>query len=138
MRTLLRYSMALVLLAGCGTVLDPEGWHREVGMTGDGGAAPPIALPASAKRGVAFEARVTTYGSSSCTRPDGAEVRVRGLVADVTPYDSIFRGTCTADLRSFPRAVTLRFDEAGEATVRVNGRSGAQPVRYETRITVQP
>lgn len=128
----------LALLAGCGSVIDP-GWQREVGMTGDAGTPPPITLPASAKRGVAFDATVTTFGSGSCTRADGAEVSVRGLVAEITPYDLVNHGgICTADLRAFPRTVSLRFDEAGEATVRVNGRSGSQPVRYETRITVQP
>lgn len=105
-------------------------------MTGDGGTPPPITLPATVKRGVSFDATVTTYGSSSCTRADGAEVQVRGLIAEVTPYDlTNRRGICTADLRAFPRTVSLRFDEAGEATVRVNGRSGA---RHEARITVQP
>ena len=128
----------VALLAGCSSVIDP-GWEREVGMTGDGGTPPPISLPASVKRGVAFDATVTTYGSSSCTRADGAEASVRGLVAEVTPYDLVNRGgICTADLRGFPRTVTLRFDEAGEATVRVNGRSGSQAVSYETRIAVQP
>lgn len=141
MRTLLRYStglIALVLLAGCSGIFDP-GWERVVGMTGDSGTLPPLTLPASAKRGESFDVTVTTYGSSSCTRADGAETSVRGLVAEITPYDLVSRGgICTADLHSFPRTVTLRFAEAGEAIVRVNGHSGSEPVRYEARITVQP
>jgi hypothetical protein len=63
-------------------------------------------------------------------------VHARGLVAEITPYDlTDRRGICTAGLRAFPRTVSLRFDETGEAALRVNGRSGA---RYETRINVQP
>ena len=97
-------------------------------------------MPATLRRGVAFSATVATVGSSSCTRADGAEVTVTGLLAEVTPYDRKAIGSvCTPDLAQFPRPVTLRFDQAGDAVVRVHGFTlGIRASTYEAHVTVTP
>lgn len=135
-------TLAALLFAGCTPLLGPDGWERVVGIVDtESRLSTPIALPETARAGIAFTATVTTHGSGSCTRADGADVRIDGLNADVTPYDrEARRGVCTDDLAAFPRGVTLRFDVAGEARVRVLGRpllSGA-PAVYESRLTVLP
>lgn len=116
--------LALILItAGCPAILGSD-WVRRVGNIVAGGpGTPPITLPATAQRGVPFTATVTTHGSSSCTRADGAEVSMQSAsTVQVTPYDLVnVAGVCTADLHPFPREVTLRFDQAGEATIRVHG-----------------
>jgi hypothetical protein len=135
-------ALATLLLAACTPVLGPAGWERVVGVVDtEARLAAPIALPASARVGVAFTATVTTHGSGSCTRADGADVDIDGLNADVTPYDrEARRGVCTDDLAPYPRSVTLRFVTAGEARIRVLGRplSSAAPAVYEARLTVLP
>jgi hypothetical protein len=64
-------------------------------------------------------------------------VVVSGLLADVTPWDRVApHGTaCTDDLAPFPRDVTLRFDVAGTATVRLHGLGG---MAYQTNLPVAP
>ena len=53
----------------------------------------------------------------------GADLRMSHLLAEITPMDrQQTSGPCTDDLRSYARAVALRFDVAGVATVRVRGR----------------
>ena len=96
-----------------------------------------LEMPANATAGVSFEITVTTVGSSSCTRADGASVAVSGLVADVTPWDLVapVGAVCTDDLAPFPRRVTLRFSGAGTATIRLHGRGG---LTYEAALTVVP
>ena len=98
-----------------------------------------VEAPASARAGVPFQVEVVTFGSSSCTREDGAEVSVNGLLAEVTPYDilDVDQG-CTPDVHPFPRAATVRFASAGSATLRVIGRGGEGLVRYDVPITVTP
>jgi len=129
---------ALTLLSACDGLVDGAGWRRQVGSISETPAT--LQMPASVRRGVAFTATVTTYGSSSCTRADGAEVTVSGLLAEVTPYDRKAIGSlCTTDVASFPRPVTLRFDEAGDAVVRVQGFSlGIRASVYEAHVTVTP
>jgi hypothetical protein len=128
--------------AGCGSVTGLAGWERVVGVIDIGGfpAPAPLQLPPVIRAGVAFEATVITWGSGSCTRPDGYELRVMENGWEVTPYDRERVGdvVCTDDLRSYPRTVVLRFDESGERVIRVAGRTlhPSTPTFYETRVTV--
>jgi hypothetical protein len=133
----------LLLLAACGggTVFEP-GSRRVVGVIDVGGAGrEALAAPDTVAAGAPFAVTVTTFGSSSCTRPDGAELEVRGLVAELVPYDREATGTraCTDDLRPFPRTVTVRFSAPGQATVRALGRGlGGGAAVVEARVVVRP
>lgn len=147
-RWLILGSLTVALLAGCASLLESERWERVVGIIED--TAPvadadpwwsPIQLPEIVQSGVPFTASVITLGSSSCTRADGADVEIAGLVAEITPYDLTARNAvCTSDLARHPRSVTLRFDSPGEAVIRVHGRTllTDEPTLYEPRILVEP
>jgi len=113
-----------------GAVLDDAGSHHLRSLV----------APDSARAGVPFTVRVTTFGSSSCTRADGAEVRVAGSVAEIVPFDRHAGGmrACTDDLASFPRDVAIRFDAAGPATVRVRGAAlNGTPSVLERTVVVR-
>lgn len=133
----------LPLVAACASLLEPgQEWRRVVGITSiSPHQPPPIRLPDTIRAGVPFTATVITWGSGSCTRPDGAEVRTSGLLVEVTPYDrEATSGVCTDDLRPYPREVSLRIDAAGEAVVRVIGRPilTTVPAVYEEQVLVHP
>jgi hypothetical protein len=99
-----------------------------------------LQLPATIHAGESFQAVVTTFGSSSCTQADGAEVSQSFSSAEITPYDlEAPAGTaCTDDLHAFPRTVELRFATSGRGLIRVRGRSlyGGEAV-VEQQVTVQ-
>jgi len=84
-----------------------------------------LQLPGTIRAGETFQATVITYGSSSCTHADGADVQQSASLAEITPYDlwASAYAVCTEDLHSFPRSVSLRFDAPGDAVIRVRGRS---------------
>ena len=128
--------------ADCATQPDTV---RVPGLIADGGAALEVySGPDTVTAGRPFAAIVFTYGSSSCTTPDGADVSISGLTAEVVPYDRIPTGSvpCTADFAQRPHAVTLRFDTVGTAalTVRGEGFSGGRrvPLRRTFTIVVVP
>jgi hypothetical protein len=135
-----RFAAAVVVACaavGCASILGSE-WRRVPGTLDQHlNAGGSLQAPAEVSRGVAFEVVVTTYGSGSCTRPAGAEVRMEGMLAVVRPFDLSREGraTCTADLAAFPRPVSLRFDAAGEAAIRVVGAAGTV---VEQGVTVRP
>jgi hypothetical protein len=134
-------ALPLLLLAACAGTTDPE-WRRVVGrIAPEFSSSQTLAAPREAAVGTDFTVTVTTLGSSSCTRPDGATASVAGLVAEITPFDQEAAGAqaCTDDLRPFPRPVTLRFAAPGEAVVRVRGRGlSGQPVEAEVHVAVRP
>ncbi len=98
-----------------------------------------LVLPDTVQVDRAFGAVVTTFGSSTCTRPNGATVTVNGHTAEIVPYDSVPAPdrnlVCTADLRAFPRTVTLRFRASGVGTVRLIGRDDVSVTRT---VIIQP
>jgi hypothetical protein len=98
-----------------------------------------LVLPDTVQVDRAFGAVVTTFGSSTCTRPNGAAVTVTGHTAEIVPYDSVpapdTQMGCTDDLRAFPRTVTLRFRASGVWTVRLIGRDD---VSVNRTVIVQP
>ena len=128
---------AVLLTAGCLSILGGEQWERVPGSIDvESVLQGSLAVPAEATVGVPFQITVTTYGSSSCTRPGDTETGGEGLVAVVRPFDWSRTGdaVCTADLRAYSRTVALRFDEAGEATVRLIGQEG----QVERTVQVRP
>jgi len=137
----LGFAFITAALLGCAGLLGPE-WDRQVGTIeiAEATLPPPIELPDTVEQGVPFASSVVTFGSSNCIRTDGAEVNVSGLTAQITPYDLVaVTGDCNADLATHPRNVTLQFEEAGEATVWVQGRTGSgEPAQYEARLLVLP
>jgi hypothetical protein len=121
MRHLLILTGLLVGLAGCSTPTGPD--HRRVIGFINGGS---IVAPDTVQVDSWFTATILTFGSSSCTRPDGAELTLRPSEAQVTPYDLVSiptdsRSVCTADLAPHPHPVKLRFTTAGPAIIVVLG-----------------
>jgi hypothetical protein len=114
------------LSMGCHSSLGPTA--RVVGIIDVGQTSQEvIAAPAEASLGRSFSVTISTFGDS-CVRAAGADVTIDGLVATITPYDMIVStGTCLDYLKAYPRAVELKFTQAGAATIRVKGRSDYQP-----------
>lgn len=137
-----RYHWCVVLLAGMlvtflgGCTAD----RRAIGYGGTG--LPVIEIDAPVHAGQPITLTVITYGSSSCTEPDGAEVTIRNMEATITPYDRYPRGrdvACTADQMPFPRPVVVAFPEAGDATIRVRVSTGDDKITiYERTVIVLP
>jgi hypothetical protein len=129
-RDCLPATLLLLLGAACAGILDiasaPDGWQRELGWVIDDEFALALQVPDTVGHGVPFTVVVTTRGSSSCTRPAGAEVFQQQRDARIQAYDFVAPpgSACTRDLRPFPREVELRFDVVGEAVVRLVGRRG--------------
>ena len=143
--TLRRIHFALLALAACAnpTTSDRE-WKRVPGVISiyqDRETPDALVIPDTVAAGASFTAQVTTFGSGSCTRADGATVQAEGSVAEIAPFDLDVvsgSGACTNDLRAFPRDVQLRLTVPGEALVRVRGTNifGA-PTTLERRIFVR-
>ena len=98
-----------------------------------------LVLPDTVQVDTLVKAVITTFGSSTCTRPNGATITVTGHTTEIVPYDFVpapdSQVTCTDDLRAFPRTVTLRFRASGVWTVRLTGRGDVSVTRT---VIVQP
>jgi len=101
-----------------------------------------IDVPPEVHANQQFTVTVTTYGSSSCTTVDGADVQVTDAVVEITPYDRQSIGdnvVCTADLAIHPRDVVVTLSTSGRATVRVIGQNfDGEHIAKERIITVVP
>jgi len=74
MRQLLILTGALVGLAGCSTFTGPD-TRRVVGLIDAGGfGLPTIVAPDTVPVGGSFTVTVHSFGSSSCTTPDGVDL----------------------------------------------------------------
>jgi hypothetical protein len=121
--------VVIVLIAAsstaCGRLTDPdEDWHRRPGVIEIGGAQPaPLEVADTVATGT-MSLTVRTWGSSTCTRADGARVELNDPEAIIRPYDLIAtRRICTDDLASFPREVNVVWQRPGWWTIRVVGRN---------------
>jgi hypothetical protein len=116
----------ILLAAGCVFGTGPNWtWVVQPGVIGANGLAlDVVSSPDTVQTAVSFTVIVRTFGSSSCTRPAGADVTVSGLTATVVPLDSVVEGdmVCTSDFRSFPHDASLTFAGPGEARLAVAGR----------------
>lgn len=118
--------LSLVLMACNPSPIEPGG-GRMVGAIDAGGTLERvIEAPSAVSRGQSFAITVSTFGNS-CVSPAGADVVIDGLTATITPYDVVAGGTCLDYLKPYPRALQLSFGQAGEAIIRVKGRSFYQP-----------
>lgn len=118
MRHLIVVIGALIGTAGCG-LLDPDS-RRVVGLIDPGSAPATIEAPDTVQLGVPFAATVNSFGSSSCTTPDGVRLTLEPAEARVIPYDRVPTGddlVCTADVALHPHPVELHFTQAGAATI---------------------
>ena len=136
--------LPLLALAACSSATMAREWERVPGIISiydDRETPQALVIPDTVTAGVNFTARVTTFGSGSCTRADGATVQITGSVAEITPFDLDAiggGGVCTDDLRAFPRDVQLLLTVRGEGLVRVRGTNIAgAPATVERRIFVR-
>lgn len=100
-----------------------------------------IAAPDLAARGASFEVSVPTFGGGCTRRIARTDVRLRGLVAQIRPYNETRRSdTCTADILFLTHVVSVHFDQLGEATIRVFGEQGTgarrEPAQIERRVVI--
>ena len=113
-----------VLAGGWGCGLFEPDTRRVVGLIDPGLALPAIEAPDTVQLGVAFAAVINSFGSSSCTTPDGVRLTLEPSEARVIPYDRVPNGgdiACTADISPIPHPVELQFAVAGAATIVVEG-----------------
>lgn len=137
MRTIAAVSIIALAAAGC-DILEP-GWSRRLGLVvEDLPHFSSLIAPDAVTRGTPFQITASTFGSSSCTQPDGYEVDALPSAAEVRLYDRLApSGTaCTADFGSFPRTLTLQFDQAGTAEIRVIGRGDGNEIRIVRKTIV--
>ncbi len=138
MRTIAAVSIIALAAAGC-DIVEPGVWTRGLGHVVEGD--PPFSsliAPNAVTRGAPFQITASTFGSSSCTQADGYELDALPSDAEVRLYDrSAPSGTiCTEDFGSFPRVITLQFDEPGTAEIRVIGRGDGNAIRIVRKTIV--
>jgi len=136
----LRCGLSVLALAGCGLIedftSDREIGHIDVSLDPH---RPVIIAPDSVGLATPFIVVVNTFGSSSCTTPDGVALVAAPRLARIVPYDKIQRqGACTADYASRPHQVTVQFTDTGAAIVRAVGRVGAALDSVERVVVVTP
>lgn len=105
------------------------------------GAAAEVDVPATVRAGEPLTVQVVTFGNG-CNTAGGTDVVVRGLEANVLPWDldhSSEKVDCPDLLRTFRHSATVRFEQPGAATVRVNGRRlpGDEAVVVTRTVTIQ-
>ena len=83
-----------------------------------------FSVPSTGQVGVPLEALVTTY-SGGCISDDTVVVLVEGSRAEILPMQRVPSkpAVCTMELLVRPRPVSLVFNKAGTAQVRVTGRA---------------
>lgn len=133
---------AAALLAGCST--DPSN-ERVVGqILVDSSMGPflkTIIAPDTVDPDTSLTITINTFGSSSCTQPDGVELTTAGALVRVVPYDLLSSGRftgCTADFASRPHPVALDFPASGTLTIRAVGRVGSVLDSIEHTVHVAP
>ena len=78
--------------------------------------------PDSAARGESITVTIRTFGGGCTRKIARTRVGVRGLLAEIRPYNETMRGCApNDDLLYLDHRVTLAFDEPGVATIRAIG-----------------
>src|SRR6266550_3520819 len=116
--------LAALILLSCSSPSAPHSGSRmDIGVIDLGGTLDSVlAGPRTGSVGERLTFRVTTFGDG-CVSAAGSQQIVQGLQITIIPYDQITTGPCTRELRAIPRDVTVVFDRAGDAFLRVQGRS---------------
>lgn len=102
--------------------------------------SPAIEMPDTVEIGSEFEITIYTTWPNGCARTGGADVRVDGNHATVTPHTIVREyATCTQAPQRLTHEATLQFPESGAAEVVVRGRASADADVTEWRrsITVE-
>lgn len=124
MHTAIRFSMwtlMILFLVGCGAVVGPDE-RRQVGVIDFYDQPSVIEVPDTVRVGEDFQVSVRTYGGG-CVSQDTTEVAVADRLAQVVPYDlHSGEGVCPDVLRTFDHEAVVRFEDEGEAEVRVIGK----------------
>lgn len=83
-----------------------------------------LVAPVTVLQGTPFQVTASTFGSSSCTSPDGYQLDAGTTRVEIRLYDRSAppQSICTADLGRFPRDILLQFDQVGTVQVVVIGR----------------
>ena len=123
----MRYHIVVVgALAGAAGCSNPASLdtRRVVGIIDPGVQVATIEAPETVRLGARFTATVNSFGSSTCTSPDGVRLTRGPAEARVTPYDRVPADdniVCTADIAPRPHPVELSFTEPGRATIVAQG-----------------
>jgi hypothetical protein len=133
-----------MLIAGCSSSsTSPDGWDRRPGIIAPSLSSVPLVMgpQQQAVAGLPITFTITTVGSSSCTRGDGAKVAARDGRIVITPLDFVATGAvaCTDDIHAFPRDVAVTFSKAGTGRLRIEGRDfNDKALAYDLTIPVAP
>jgi hypothetical protein len=137
--------LALAALPACSSPTGDDEWERVVGtIVPMFSSVQSVFIPEGITAGRPFTVTVTTIGPSNCTRAAGGRVDVRGRIATVTPYDEVYTAEgfgCYRDIGHFPRGVSVTLPTAGDALIRIRGRSFdalGEEKTYEVAVTVLP
>lgn len=102
-----------------------------------------ISSPSSARVGVPIDVVFTTYGGGCISRAE-TDLEVVALDAQIRPFQDEYipraNEACTAELRVESNTVTLTFNAAGTARIRVFGRKmpGNNELVLVRLVTVDP
>lgn len=125
---------ASALLAACSVVGLDE--RERLGILWPLEEPPAVTVPQTAQRGEPFTVTVVTQGGG-CLRPGPTRVRTRGMTAEVRPYDVHSGGNvCPTDVAPYEHTATLRFDQAGAATVEFHTRGPAGDVITTRTVSI--
>jgi len=122
----------LTVVTACSFLTSPK---REVSKLF---GTPPLEAPPTVKVDETFVVTVGTIGGGHIMTDD-TEVRVSGLVAEITPYDHVEQSRVVRHQLSIlvHRTVRLRFASPGLATIRAIGQGlDGQRATVETHVVV--
>jgi hypothetical protein len=136
--------LAAIALAGCTIITGNEiRRERRLGWIRFHNDPVVVEVPGIVSRGVDFDVTVRTYGGG-CVDQGDTEVTLSGAEAEVRPFDIFVvempdNYACTDILKRFTHRATLRFTQAGAATVRIRGRAApdGEVIVVERQVTVQ-
>lgn len=134
---------AVVLLGSC-SVFEDRGTERVVGQILTDSSMGPflrtIVAPDTVGPDSTLTITVNSFGSSSCTQPDGVDSTAFPAGMRIVPYDRVPTGAvaCTADFASRPHPVTLTFPATGALVIRAVGRVGDALDSIEHTVHVRP
>jgi hypothetical protein len=115
---------ALSATLACGATEPSD--QRVVGVILAGsGMASVINAPDTVRARERFVAVINTFGSSSCTTPDGVDLQQAASEVVVIPYDRVpadSAASCTRDMAPRAHPVQVRFTDPGLGRIVVHGR----------------